>query len=381
MSVEFIPDPHKGPGHGIITVSPLSCDASPTFAITNASTQACLSPEGWQSAEVFLQPQAWDCTNEQLRLAVGPEVVDHLDSLDMYRLQIKDAAGAITIYTLAISDIIHSSMMGGQGMGQMQATAPVTPVVEKEPEPDPTPEPEITEQPAPTSDPLPEMSMAQEEPAKKNMLPLILGVVILCALLGAGLWWYLSQQNTDPGVATTQGEEVQPSAEKSDTEQTEQTEQAKEEETTQAPAPAAQPQSSDTATENSTTVLSPMESARELLRQNATGDKSQTLATSLQAQAQNDAKAQDAIFLLFEDAAQKGVSAAMTALAGYYDPSHEGPKGSISPDAQEAYAWYTKAEQAGDASAKEHLARLHTWVTQEAQKGDATAKKLLQTWK
>ncbi len=374
MSVEFIPDPHKGPGHGIITVSPLTCDVQPTFSLTNASTQDCLSPEGWQSAEVFLHPQAWDCTNEQLRLSVGPDVVDHLDSLDLYRLQIKEATGNITIYTLAISDIIHSSMTGGQGMGLVQMAAPVTPVVEKEPEPTPQPEP------APESDPLPEMTMAQEEPVKKNMLPIILGVVLLCALLGAGLWWYLSQQDVEQLPETTQSEEVQPVSEESDAQ--------KAEENTQ---DAAQPQegeqqpsveNADTSSAQSgATALSPMDSARELLRQNDSGEKSHTLATSLQAQAQNDAKAQDAVFLLFEDAAQKGVSTAMTALAGYYDPSHEGAKGSISPDPQEAYAWYTKAVQAGDASAKEHLVRLQTWVTQEAEKGDATAKNLLQMWK
>ncbi len=378
MPVEFTPDPHKGPGHGIITVSPLTCDAEPTFALTNASTQDCLSPEGWQSAEVFMHPQAWDCTNEQLRLAVGPEVVDHLDSLDLYRLQIKEATGNITIHTLAISDIIHSSMVGGQGMGHVQMAAPVAPVVEKEPEP--TPEPAPQPEPALEPDPLPEMTMAQEEPAKKNMLPVILGVVLLCALLGAGLWWYLSQQDAEQLPDTTQGEEVQPSSNEDDAQKAEENEQ--EAAQPQENAPQSPAENADAASsQSSAATLSPMDSARELLRQNDSGEKSHTLATSLQAQAQNDAKAQDAVFLLFEDAAQKGVSTAMTALAGYYDPSHEGAKGSISPDPQEAYAWYTKAAQAGDASAKEHLARLQTWATQEAQKGDATAKNLLQMWK
>ncbi len=394
MPVTFIPDPHKGPGNGILLISPMQCDNAPTFALINASTRQCLSPQGWQSAEVFLEPEAWDCENEQLRLAVGPSVVDHLDSLDMYKLQLKDDAGNIISYSLAIDDIIQSSMAGGQGLSMAAAS----PLVASEPAPEPTPEPEPEPEPEPT--PLPDMQMQAQEPAQRNMLPLILGVLILCALLGAGIWWYLNK-DADPPVdaaATTEQsaeqaseQTAEPTAEpavEQDSEQAKEesgpeqagTEQAGTEPSATTPEQSSDKQTSD-AQSASPASVHPIDSARELLRQNDSGEKSHGLATELRAKAGDDAKAQDAVFLLFEDAAEKGVSAAMTELGGYYDPSHEAPKGSISPDAEQAHIWYDKAAKAGEATAAERLQSLQKWAEEEAKKGNAEAKNLLNNWK
>ncbi len=388
MPVTFIPDPHKGPGYGILLISPMQCENAPTFALTNASTRQCLSPTGWQSAEVFLEPDAWDCTNEQLRLAVGPHVVDNLDSLDMYKLQLKDDAGNIISYGLTIDDIVQSSMVGGQGLATAVATAPKV-------EPTPEPEPLVLE-PQPEPQPMPEVEMAPEQPAKKSSLPLILGIVILCALLGAGLWWYLQKQTPVTEENATQTEESAASTdEKATEEKTEQKEEqsseAKPEEQTQeaeqkTTAPQSTDQSGKQSEEQGSTPatpaqIRPMDSARALLRTNDTGEKSQSLAAELRSKAPDDAAAQDAVFLLFEDAAQKGVSSAMSELAGYYDPSNTAPKGSISPDVEQAYTWYQKAQQSGDVKAQEHLARLKSWAEEQAPKGNSEAKKLLNLWK
>ncbi len=398
MPASFIPDPHKGPGNGIIIVTPLQCTAAPTFALVNASDKRCLTPEGWQTGEVFLEPVAWDCENDMLRLAVGPEVVDNLDSLDMYKLHVKDATGVVTTYNLAVDDIIQSSMAGGHGVGMAApvaaavVAAPVVeePQVEPEPEPAPVPEPE----PAP----LPEVDMADNTPAKKSPLPLILGILLLCALLGGALWWYFTQykDTTDTEPTTTEETEKDTGKDDADKEKKEEapsdqnkaendkpendkSEEAKQEDNK----PEEAKPEGNTGTDNSApaTNLSPMDSARELLRKNDAAQKSYDLAQNLKPQAEKDAKAQDAVFLLLEDAAQKGLSGAMTELGNFYDPSSTGAKGSISPDANEAYTWYTKAQESGDANVTASLERLQKWAEEEAKKGNAAAKDLLNSWK
>ncbi len=399
MPVTFIPDPHKGPGHGILLISPMHCENAPTFAITNASTRQCLAPEGWQSAEVFLEPDAWDCENEQLRLAVGPAVVDHLDSLDMYKLQLKDDGGNIISYGLTIDDIVQSSMAGGQGMAMAApVTAPVAAMTAPQPTPEPEPDPTTQAEP----DPLPSMNMEEQEPAKKSPLALIIAIVLLCALLGAGIWWYLQQQaetsadvpaetstpqtEEAPQESTESAPEKNTTEEKAGEEAAGEAKQSSEQGSEQNAAPST-PQEQTTSDEaakaeqGSAASLSPMDSARTLLRKNDTGEQSHSLATTLREQAGSDAAAQDAVFLLFEDAAQKGVAPAMSELAGYYDPTNTAPKGSISPDAEQAHHWYSKAQNSGDAKAQEHLQRLQTWAEEEAKKGNATAKNLLNTWK
>ncbi len=407
MPANFIPDPHNGPGHGIISASPFQCETAPTFALINASNKLSLSLEGWQSAEVFLEPTAWDCENDLLRLAVGPQVVDNLDILDMYKLIIKDASGKVSSFNLAIDDIIQSHMAGGDGIGVAAPAAAVVAASMVEPEPEPEPEPQPEPEPAPQPEPLPEVTMPAGE-QKKSALPLILGICILCALLGAGLWWYLTQYKDTNADNTAQTEDVDKNKEaeqkkdgadaKNDAAKKDDAQQDASKKPQEPTNPADATDKKDASKGGSATPppaqgkgdqgttapsaqLSPMDSARQLLRQNDTGEKSYDLATNLKPNAVDNADAQDAIFLLLEDAAQKGVSGAMTDLGGYYDPSSTEGKGSIMPDANEARSWYSKAQAGGDAKAEAALKNLRAWAEEESKKGNAAAKELLNSWK
>ncbi len=403
MPANFISDPHKGAGYGIIEVHPIQCNDAPTFALVNASNRLCLSPEGWQNSEVFLEPTEWHCENDLLRLFVGPQVVDNLDSLDLYKLSVKDASGAVTSFNLAIEDILQSSMTGGDGMGAaapVAAAAVVAPVVTPEPEPESEPEPEPTP-PAP----LPEVDMPPQEPPKRNLLPIIIGICLLCALLGGALWWYFTQYKGADAQDPTQTEEQQKkddAAKDADATKDKEGDADKDKDAAAKDADSGKTPEGETpadkgaegangadnasgagssSTGSGSASLSPLASARELLSKNDTGEKSHELATSLKPQVGNDANAQDAVFLLLEDAAQKGVGGAMRELGDYYDPSTSTPKGSIMPDGQEARSWYTKAQEAGDANADAALQNLRTWAEEEAKKGNATAKSLLESWK
>jgi TPR repeat protein len=85
----------------------------------------------------------------------------------------------------------------------------------------------------------------------------------------------------------------------------------------------------------------------------------------------------DAAYLLLEAAAEQGQAEAMLDLAALYDPLDAHPKGSILPDAEQAWTWYGKAEKAGQTSAADRRKALRAWLEAEAGKGSATAKDII----
>ncbi len=372
MRASFTSDPHKGAGFGIITVQQLSCNNAPTFALYRASDGLCLSAnDGWQNSEAYLTPTAWDNDANNLRLSVDASIVDHLDALDTYKLLIKDGANSPISNSLSIESINYSSLHGGQGVGSAPRVTPAS-MPEPEPalEPAPIPEPIMEE-------PLPEMPPEQ----KRNFWPIIIAILILLILLGAGLWWYL-QNNANEGITPKTTEEQKQNLEQEALEDTKQEQQKVDENPTEESS--ANEKSKDEAKAKQTTttpVLSPMQQAREFLRgdNNSTGTASHALANNLLSNlgAAPDEESLDAIFLLLEDAAQKNEPKAMLELAKYYDPSGNKPKGSILPDANEAYNWYKKALDAGETQASKHLEQLNTWLKEAADKGDKSAQNLL----
>lgn len=85
----------------------------------------------------------------------------------------------------------------------------------------------------------------------------------------------------------------------------------------------------------------------------------------------------DAAFLLFEYAAEMGNSEAALAVARYYDPTDNGPAGSIRKDPETAYEWYRQALGGGEKEAEKHLGDLRRWLEEEVAKGSRKAKELL----
>ncbi len=395
MPAHFITDSNLGAGYGIINVPNIACEHAPTFALYRASDGLCLTPNGWQNAEIFLQPTNWDCDTNTLRLSVDASIVDHLDALDTYKILIKDGNNEAISQTLVIQDIVYSSMHGGQGVGFIEKTPDPMPEPEPVTEPEPEPIPEQVTTPA-QSEALPEI----EPVHKKSSLPIILFLILLL-LLSLGIWWYLQNKANDTNTLAQQTELTQESEEESSEETVKQEETAKNEPANEEKGSASQ-ESSSTSEENAQTEktagqdnpnnslpdaaqpsLSPIQQAREILRQNVQGQVSFELAEKLKASPSEQATPErlDAQFLLLEDAAQKNVAAAMVKLARYYDPSNTEPKGSIEADANEAYTWYNKALSAGRTEAQTYLDALKAWAQEAAQNGDDTAKALLNKWK
>ena len=86
----------------------------------------------------------------------------------------------------------------------------------------------------------------------------------------------------------------------------------------------------------------------------------------------------DDALVLFEEAADRGVAPALTALARLYDPNGFQPgRPFSSPDPRLAALYYRRAEEAGDTQASVPRAALRAYLEREAGAGNATARDAL----
>ncbi|HIW01239.1 MAG TPA: hypothetical protein H9894_08645 [Candidatus Desulfovibrio intestinipullorum] len=188
---------------------------------------------------------------------------------------------------------------------------------------------------------------------KGSKLFLILGIVVLCLIIGGLVWWFVLR-DTDTTPAP---------------EQTAQ----------HAPLPAPMPEPKPKKLETPPPAGPFLDSAREHLRGSADPATSLSMAKA-RLTPDADAATTDGAFLLIEDAAQKGQPEAMYLLGQFYDPASTLPKGSIMPDAAQARDWYGKAAAAGFAKARTALKNLKNFLKARAGSGDAEAARLLETF-
>lgn len=358
MRASIAVDPVRGPGYGIIEFEGAGDVSSPVFVLQRASDGKCLSSGGWQESETAVAPQDWSAADGSLRLNVGPEVVDELDSLDAYRITLPGSGAC----ALSVGKIVYSNISGGQGMAG-GSRAPEAPATRPDPEPDPMPVTPPEEAPAPDPEPIPvqhepPLQMAESgEPSDsgsgKRMALIAAIVLLLCA--GFALWWFmLRTPETPPLPAAPEqpGSSAAPST----------------------PAPQG--------ANGGAAGKSPLANAREQLRGEALPDVSLAMAKPMR---KMDASPEecDAAFLLLEDAAQKGNAEAMFLVGQYYDPTATLPRGSIPVDMTQAKRWYDEALQKGQdkAQAQSSLDKLKEYAKAEEAKGNAEARALLQTWK
>lgn len=357
-------DPERGPGFARLCLeagaTPLpSMPEGCAFTLQRASDALFLAHSGWQESQSELTPEALERQGPLLTLNLGPVVVDNLDILNTYRIHLRHTAlpaSVITIESLDYSPLkgkqglhIHSPVAAAPALSPVAAT-PTEAVAEA-----PAPEAPIVEAPQTPPENSPPLSMSAEEappPKNKSIALWIVALLILGLGAAAALYWYTQQ--ADKPVAEAPASAPSPAP---------------------APSPASPP-------------LSAMAQARQHLQ--AQGDPAQGLALAQQLQTQQsadsaaDAATQsqraDAIFLLVEDAAQKGQGEAMILLARYFDPVDKAPKGSIHSDPQQAMHWYTLARAAGQSPAADSgINALRQWATTAAAAGDKAAQELLRT--
>ena len=119
-----------------------------------------------------------------------------------------------------------------------------------------------------------------------------------------------------------------------------------------------------------------LEQARQALREGISPAEAVDFAESLP----ESPERADAAFLLLEYAAEEGNQEAALAVARFYDPTYEGPSGSILKNPSTAYDWYREALKGGQAQAPDDLARLRKWVEEQSKQGSREAQALLQRW-
>ena len=319
-------DPGRGPGHAIIEIEGVSAE-NPSFLLRRGSDGKLLAAGGWQESETPLVPDAWDNDSGLLRLAVGPAVVDELDSLDAYRIALPGQGYC----TLGMESLIYSHMKGGQGMGDCSQTK-TAPHPESEPQPEAEIHPQLESQERQELQPT---ALPEAPSPKRSLLPWLLVLLLLLLALGATLWWFFLREPATPTL----------------------------------------PPIGQTAPE----AAAPLRMAREHLRGQADPALSLELARPLRT-AEATPEASDAAFLLLEDAAQKGNAQAMLLVGQFYDPANSLPKGSIPADMSQARHWYEQARQQELEGAAQALAALRALVQGKADAGDAEARLLLRQW-
>lgn len=359
MKARYENDPFR-PGSGFLVVDGVEAAApeSVRYTLLRARDHKSLHPDGWQDSEHTLTPDGARAENGVLRLSVGPEIVAQLDELDTCRLlvHVEDSTYRAP---LELAGIVYPPR-AGSGSVPCSVAPPM-----------PAPEPSAPEEDAPLPAPPDHLELAgaadptqpPETPAKserppRSRTPLALLVAALLVIAGALLWKLVPRNALDKTAvqenATPAALPAAPEAEAKTTPPSAPLQ----------PAPAERP--------------SPLEQARALLRSEASPLQALDLGRRLAKDAEADATAADAAFLLFETAAEGGQPEAMLKLGRFYDPDDTEPKGSIRPDTEQAWIWYGKADAAGQAEAAERKAALRARLEDQARSGSAEARTLLE---
>ena len=207
IKVNVLPDPIQGPGYAIIALEGSSIESAGdlSFSIARNQDGRFLAMSGqWEPTETWHQAQEQQVEGTMVRCWVGTNVVDALlaNPQMQYRILVKAAEQTFQGIMRLSTELFPSSA---------RAAAPAAAVLA------PTPEPVAPVVESPVIEPAP---VPAPPPKKSLALPLILGLIAL-AVIGAGLWWFLSgadqpsaevvaQPVVEPVVAAAVTEEVAP---------------------------------------------------------------------------------------------------------------------------------------------------------------------------
>lgn len=113
MRALLVADPRRGPGYAIIEIHGVAPADAPSFLLQRQSDGLYLSGGGWRSDAVTLHADFSACSEDGLRLGVGPAVVDELAADQEYTLSLPGSGAC----GLALGTLRQSRIIGGQGVG------------------------------------------------------------------------------------------------------------------------------------------------------------------------------------------------------------------------------------------------------------------------
>ena len=349
------PDDSRSIGHARIIIEGLTAPpADPAFRIIREGYPTPnLGRRGWQVAEERLKPVATLNEGGRVVLVVGPSVTTYLE-VEPYLFALPEAGVEAALFWPDTIDIFDGPIPEGPEMPAddppppSPAPRPARPdadatVIQRLPiaEPAPAPPP-----PAPPPPPPP----APKPPINGgggSKVPLILGAVLALLLAAGGATWWVMSQPTPPPVpppTPTPAPSPAPSP---------------------PPAPPTPPPPPAPVWPDGTDALSPADIAARA--PNPAG-------ITAVAQRRLDAGKFDDAIPLFEEAAARGDTQAMMAMARMLDPNSFQPgRGFRNPDPRAAARYYRDAARAGEPTAEAARATLRTWLEQQAAAGNANA--------
>lgn len=337
---------------------PADATAPYSFSLCRASDQTFLARSGWQNGEENHSPESQHLEGNRLILTVGPDITDSLDENENYRLTLHASGLPPQRAAFSITQI-NRSLRGAAGSLQMPTAAAATPPPAPEPQP-----------PLPPEEPI----AAPEPQPSKNVLPLVLAVLLVLALAGGGLWWYM--QNTTAPAQTATTEEAKPaeSADKKDDSVKPETEKAPEK-TEPAPAEPKPDEVKPAPAPASTAPPAPL-AARDRVRQYLGGSPTAPGAMDmardmLAAPEGSKPETQDSVYRLYYYAQQQGDVGAAFNLARSADPTQPA-WGSLPKNAAEAWALYALAAPQKPEAAQA-MQGLKQWLETEGAKGNSQA--------
>jgi hypothetical protein len=320
VSARVVPDSARPFGHARIVLAGLAQHpADARFGLMREGYAAAhLGPAGWQMGEVLLNPLAVEPEGSGIALVVGPAVCRHLEPGPV-TLRLPGAGVETTLFWPASVAVFDE---GSATIAIGLRRPPVEPPRRTEGEgPNAAPPPPPPPAPPPPSPPTTD---------RRSLAAWLVVAVLILAAGAAGAWWYLHRPAPPPP----------------------------------APAPAAAaawPEGTDHLTPAEVVLRAP--------------DAAGILAVALRRQQRGR---HDDALVLFEEAADRGVAPALTALARLYDPVGFQPgRPFSSPDPRLAALYYRRAEQAGDTQASAPRAALRDYLQREADAGNATARDAL----
>ena len=202
MQARLHPDPARGAGHGVIDVQGFEGRHTDIlFSLCRASDGKYLGAGDWVEAEQRLAPDLVQYQSGNLRLLVGPGLVEMTDALNTFAITVYPAGDEGRRCGLEVGDIAYSSLSGGRGR---TAGAPLSMSPMPEMRFDSAPEalPEPTPFPA-APEPEPQLPVLQVPIEHKNKAPLILLLLVLACASGGVYWWQHRQADTPPTANAT----------------------------------------------------------------------------------------------------------------------------------------------------------------------------------
>lgn len=315
VAARVVPDPARPVGHARIVLAGLDPPADPRFGLVR---------EGFAAAH--LGPAGWQ-VGEALLAPLAVEREAEGFALIVGPAVCRHLEPGPLILRLPAAGI-ETPLFWPASVAVFDPAEATIAVGERAP-PRAAPPPPPAPPPAAPAPAAPPAAPATARPAPRRRFAALAAVAALLLLAGGGgAWWFLGRPAPPPGP----------------------------------PAPAPWPEGTDHLTPAEVVARAP--------------DAAAIHAVALRRQAQGR---HDDALVLFEEAADRGVAAALTALARLYDPVGFRPGRPFSaPDPRLAALYYRRAAQAGDGAAAAPRAALRAHLEREAAAGSPTARDALQ---